>query len=223
MWPVNLILVQEQQQLAAMFRTESPLPGLAVVSSFFSEDAVGALVEAMPKIEFSRYCVWSPTNSEDDLRSAFREPDLRFAHLSIHTRPRVLDNPDFLRTAEALGSPPVLQWLSTVSGRPINYLDPRHVLTRWGPGDFLGPHLDVGSVEQPVALVLSISLTRDWRRDWGGETVFEWEGSKTRLTSYPKANQAIIFAPHRGSYHWVEPVAESAPPDRRHTWTLHYR
>ncbi|MEF8736827.1 MAG: 2OG-Fe(II) oxygenase [Candidatus Accumulibacter necessarius] len=223
MWPVNPILVREQQQLAAIFRAESSLPGLAVVSSFFSDDAVGMLVGALKEIKFYRYCVWSPTNSDDDLRRAFQEPDLRFAHLSIHARPMVLDNPTFLRTAEALGSPPVLQWLNAVSGRPINYLDPRHVLTRWGPGDFLGPHLDAGSADQPVALVLSISLTQGWRREWGGETVFEWDGSNTRLTSYPKANQTIIFAPHQGSYHWVEPVAESAPPDVRHTWTLHYR
>ncbi|MCB2261967.1 MAG: 2OG-Fe(II) oxygenase [Candidatus Thiosymbion ectosymbiont of Robbea hypermnestra] len=223
MWPVNSILVQEQEQLAAMFRAESPLPGLAVVSSFFSDDAVGVLVGALDEIEFSRYCVWSPTNSGDDLRSAFQDPDFRFAHLSIHARPETLDNETFLRTAMALGSPPVLEWLGIISGKKISYLDPRHVLTRWGPGDFLGPHLDAGSAAEPVALVLSISLTQGWRREWGGETIFEWEGNQTRLTSYPKANQTIIFAPHQGSYHWVEPVAETAPPDVRHTWTLHYR
>lgn len=223
MWPLDPILVREEVRLAEMFLADSPLPGLAVVPSFFSDDAVAALVDAIKEIEFFRYCVWSPTNSESDLKCAFRDPDLKFSHLSIHSRPKTLYNEIFLQTATALGSPPVLEWLSTISGRKITYMDPRHVLTRWGPGDFLGPHLDAGSTADPVALVLSISLTQDWRREWGGETIFEWEGSNIRLTSYPKANQAVFFAPHSGSYHWVEPLSETAPPDVRYTWTLHYR
>ncbi|WP_461481388.1 2OG-Fe(II) oxygenase [Porticoccus sp.] len=220
---INRALITGQDDLFSLFSHPSPLRDFAVVSSFFTEQTAATLIQALGDISFSHYCVWSPSHSEHDLEKAFREPDPNYPHLTVHARPRQLNNEVFERVAKSLGSPDTLQWLSTISGRQIAYMDPRHVLTRWGPGSFLGPHLDAGSADDPVALVLSISLTQEWRREWGGETVFAWTDSNARVTSYPKLNQAVLFAPHSGSFHWVEPIAESAPDSMRHTWTLHYR
>lgn len=221
-WPLSPRIAALHEPIQQLMAAEDTLPGLAILSVLLDTRLTDELADAASAAPFEDYCVWSPTGDGRDLRRGFTRPDPAYAHLSVHQRCRT-PLPAFDEAARTLGTPQILKWLSSACGVVLDHLDPRHVLTRWPAGGFLGPHTDAGGPEVPVSLVLSISLTRKWDRAWGGATVFSWEGSDRRVVSWPQLGQVALFRPHPGSLHWVERIHPDAPSQTRHTWTLHYR
>lgn len=132
-----------------------------------------------------------------------RVPDDKAARLSSG---RLLDG-----FAEALGSPPILDFLRQVGGdSSIVFADAQ--ATRYQPGDFLTSHDDnVAGKNRRFAYVLSLSA--GWRAEWGGLLSFTEESdSIVSKTIVPRFNALNLFrVPQR---HHVGCVAPYAPIPR---------
>jgi len=100
-------------------------------------------------------------------------------------------------------------WLQTYTGKKLNWTH-RPTATRWGPGDHIRAHRDMG-VEVP-SWTCVINLSRDWESDWGGHLFTrnpeteEWECTPVvfdQLTMfYSREHYVSQVAPHaeRGRY-----------------------
>jgi len=210
-------------ELKAAFAAEAPLPGFVVVDDFLSPSALESATSEIRGTATSTYTVWSEDGDPLHLKCGFVEPNETYYYLTVHRRP-TSPLPTLDRLAAALGAPPVLEIMRALTGRPISRLGMPCVLTAWDPGDFLGEHCDAGPVDRPAQLIVSLSLTLTdtWSERYGGCTKFSWDGSEREVTTWPHTNRAVIFAPHRGSLHWVERLTREAPARTRFTWTLHY-
>lgn len=128
-----------------------------------------------------------------------RVPDEEAARLSSG---RLLD-----AFAEALGSAPILDFLRVVGGdSDIVFADAQ--ATRFAPGDFLTSHDDnVTGKNRRFAYVLSLS--EDWRAEWGGLLHFTDETDTTVSRSIvPRFNALSLFRiPRRHHVGCVAPYA----------------
>jgi hypothetical protein len=204
------------------FQSPQPLKDLIVLRHLLAPEPLQELLNACQTITWRNYAVWSTEKEGAPLQSGYEEmlnPD--WYYLSLHQRPS--EYPDAFKRIEALmGNDATLQLLSEMTGLKLSRLGYPNTLTGWGPDCFLGAHCDAGKNEEPASLVISLSLAQNWDRDFGGSTEFQWQGGEEKITVWPQCNQAVLFAPHLGSYHWVNPIYSHAPQGRRITWTLHY-
>lgn len=109
---------------------------------------------------------------------------------------------------EFLNSPAFMTFAQAVTGEPVVKVDAQATLYR--PGHFLTRHDDRGVGERRAAY--TISLTRGWRPDWGGQLLFHDEAGDIRRGFAPRFNTLTLFkAPQ---WHSVAPVAAYAAEPR---------
>ncbi|MHC3126952.1 hypothetical protein OB03_06410 [Brevundimonas sp. GN22] len=85
-------------------------------------------------------------------------------------------------------------------------------LTRYGPGDFIGLHNDVGSEDSDRLTAYTLGFTRDWRPDWGGQLLFHDENGDVTCGYIPRFNTLTLFSVPQ--MHSVAPVAPYAQRPR---------
>lgn len=110
---------------------------------------------------------------------------------------------------EFLNGPEMIAFGGAVIGEPgITKLDAQATLYR--PGDFLTRHDDTGEGDRRAAY--TISLTRGWRSDWGGQLLFHDAAGDIERGYAPAFNVMTIFKVPR--QHSVAPVAPYAGAPR---------
>lgn len=108
-----------------------------------------------------------------------------------------------------LNSPEMIAFGAAVIGETgITKLDAQATLYR--PGDFLTRHDDTGEGDRRAAY--TISLTREWRSDWGGQLLFHDAEGDIERGFAPAFNVMTIFKVPR--QHSVAPVAPYAGAPR---------
>ena len=83
--------------------------------------------------------------------------------------------------------------------------------TWYRPGDFLTLHNDFNERHERVA-AYTLSFTRGWRPDWGGQLLFHNEDGDIELGLQPGFNVLTVFQTPR--LHSVAPVAPYAGAPR---------
>jgi hypothetical protein len=218
---LNPPVLERRTSICRAFQSAEPLPAFAVVGDFLCESRLADALAGCRSAELATFCGYSPTGEERDLRNEFREPEEGPVYVTIHERP-VRPVPQLLALGESMTAPETLQALQEMTGIELAEQGHRGVLTCWGPWSFLGPHTDAGPQTRPNRLIISLSLTQGWDSRHGGHTGFAWGGVPPLISLPPRLNTAILFAPHAGSFHWVEQIAGDAPPRVRFTWTMEY-
>jgi SM-20-related protein len=114
------------------------------------------------------------------------------------------------RFAQFMTSRETLQFFRDLTGRhDIDFVDAQ--ATRYRPGDFLTRHDDVvAGKNRTHAYVLS--LTRDWRPEWGGLLLFNGDDGGIVETMVPQFNTLHVF--EIGQPHSVSFVAPYAGGER---------
>lgn len=219
--PINPSLLGYLRALRALFQSEFPLPGFVVIPDFLTAEALSNALEGCHSAEYATFCGYSPTGDPRDIRAEFCEPREDYTYATIHERP-VSEIPQLTRLYEAFATAETRRVLAEMTGIELREIGFPSVLTCWGPWSFLEPHTDAGTPSRPTRLVVSLSLTERWDPRHGGATTFWWTGSPRSVTIQPQLNTAVLFAPHPGSFHWVEQIAGDAPPRSRFTWVLPY-
>jgi 2OG-Fe(II) oxygenase superfamily len=218
-WPLRMSLFEELATLRARFLAHDPFPSFVLIQRFLDVGALKAPLRQLEAAAFKTYCGWSNHADGRELHAGFRELDEAGFFVTVHQRP-VVPVPGLDKLADAIGTRACLSLLSQMTGLTLRLLGRPAVLTSWGPGSFIGRHSDAGPVDNPVQLVLSLSLTRSWLTDYGGTTTYASETDAQTFTVDPEFNCATIFRPRP---HWVSPVASHGPKRSRYTWTLHFR
>lgn len=85
-------------------------------------------------------------------------------------------------------------------------------LTRYGPGDFIGLHTDVGNEDSDRLTAYTLGFTRDWRTDWGGQLLFHDDKGDVTRGFIPRFNTLTLF--RVPCSHSVAPVAPYAKAPR---------
>ena len=209
-------------RLALQFAQPDPLPGLVVVPDFLSPAALQLALTAADTAELDTFCGHADPQDPGNLRNEFFKPVPDRVYCTIHQRPRKR-SAAMKSLHAAFCAPPMLEQMRQLSGEPIGDSNHGSVLTAWGPWSFLREHCDFGDPQQPNLLVVSLSLTCEWSPEFGGMTGFAWNGRPPVLRVAPTLNTAVVFRPHKGSIHWVEQIAGTAPRRQRYTWTMEYR
>jgi len=109
---------------------------------------------------------------------------------------------------EFLNSPEFIAFTAAVTGERVVKVDAQATLYR--PGDFLTRHDDRGVGERRAAYTLS--LTRGWRPDWGGQLLFHGDGGDVTRGFAPRFNVLTLF--RTPLWHSVAPVAPYASRPR---------
>ncbi len=222
MTPLSSQTLKQIEEIRKRFVDVVPLPGFAIVPNFLDPHLASSILDEALTVPYSTWCGYSPTGRPEDLRAHFCEPNEEAFYVTVHQRPtravRLLDE-----VGRAFASPDSLETLRQMTGLPITAMRPfgSEILTRWPPGSFLDKHTDAGPPDKPTLLVISLSLTKEWRQDYGGSTVFQWDGSHGEVETWPVFNTAVLFRAHRGSTHWVNRIEDHASHDR-FTFTLHF-
>lgn len=198
------------------FHSNQPLPRFTVIQDFLRPRLLRDALTGLRKGRYSTFCAYSRSPDMRDVKEEFREPDEDAIYVSVHERLRSSAPLDFLR--EAFEDDATIESLSKMTGIPLKKSS-GGLLTSWQPGSFLECHTD-HAPGSDFKLVVSLSLTARWHASYGGIGVFSWGDFPSRVHVPPRRNTAVLFAPHSRSYHWVEQVAEHAPPRRRFTWTV---
>lgn len=112
--------------------------------------------------------------------------------------------------SEFLNSDEVQTFVKTITNEPdVVKLDAQ--ATCYAPGHFLNTHDDTGAMaERRVAYVMG--FTRDWRVDWGGQTLFLDARGNTLRGLSPSFNTLTLFKVPRP--HIVTQVSTFAPCNR---------
>jgi Rps23 Pro-64 3,4-dihydroxylase Tpa1-like proline 4-hydroxylase len=129
-------------------------------------------------------------------------------------RDRAADPSLLNRFAEFLSSEAVMTFLRRITGAAgIRFADAQ--ATAYSPGHFLTAHDDdVAGKNRAAAYVMSLSP--DWRADWGGLLMFEGADGHVEQAFVPSYNALNLFAvPARHSVTYVAPFA----PRRRYSIT----
>lgn len=217
--PINPFVVRRSAELRESFRSPDPLPKFMIIPNFLRRSLARDVLAGCERARYFTYCAYQPPGS-DDLQYEFREPESGPAYLSIHQRAR-RSIPEIDDLSERFSTTEAIEAVSALTGLKLSTVHRPTVLTCWGPQSFIGPHTDYTPGHAP-RLVLSISLTRGWRRSYGGSTFFAWSGADRVVRLQPRLNTAMLFVPTARSVHWVERVAMSAPPKRRFTWIAYF-
>ena len=111
--------------------------------------------------------------------------------------------------------------LSNITGLPLTKMRPLNsgIFIKMVSGNFLEDHTDFGPSNNHTKLVISLSLTKNWQKSFGGATIYHWGRFKKRI--FPRFNEAVLFIPHEKSLHKVVRVTEKANVSR-YTMTFHY-
>jgi SM-20-related protein len=109
---------------------------------------------------------------------------------------------------EFLNSPAFIAFSHEVTGEPVVKVDAQATL--YGPGHFLTQHDDRGVGERRAAYTLS--LTRGWRPDWGGQLLFHTPDGDIARGFAPRFNVLTLFKVPM--LHSVAPVAPYAAAPR---------
>lgn len=220
--PIRVELISEAERLRAEFSSERPLKDFIILENFLLDPVAKHVEQACRESAYSTRCLYQ-RDGERELHWDFFEPQAGYNYGAIIQRAR--DLPASLRELVAsFESRPFLDFLSHLSG--VELLSPRiwcNSLTCLEAGDFLNPHSDSEHMSpDDDRIVVNISLTRDWRKEYGGITSFLWAGEETGASVVPAYNSAIIFRANERSRHWVSQLTDEAPARQRFTWTLTY-
>lgn len=216
--PINPVHAGRSSAIRADFNSDHPLPRFTVVPNFLRLELIEDALSACKRAQFETYCIYSQHEDGVDLKSEFREPaeDENY-YSTVHKRSRT-PIPEIARIKELMRSQAAIATLNAFTGMDITEMYGADVLTYWNPGSFLGRHTDDGQ-SVSIRLAVSISLTDEWRPEYGGMTLYEWRGLERCVGLQPQLNTAVLFTPHAGSDHWVDQVSNDAPPLTRFTWT----
>ncbi|MFC4349361.1 2OG-Fe(II) oxygenase [Kordiimonas lipolytica] len=90
-----------------------------------------------------------------------------------------------------VNSEPVLEFMRTLTGEPkVRYID--SFASQYVAGNFLTRHDDTHATDDRVAAYV-ISMTKDWKADWGGNLVFYDEDENITGGFKPTFNSLNIF------------------------------
>lgn len=220
--PLSEEVICSADELQRFYTSENPLKNFLNLQNFLSPQTTNALLNSLKNIKWQQHAVWSENESMTLLHSFSGKQEFckENYYLTIHQRPTVY--PKVFKSIERLmGEKEVIETLQRLTGTKISKIGTTNVLTSWNAGDFLGPHCDSGG-DNPSCLIISISLTENWKSEYGGKTDFNWSGQNKIITTLPNFNQATLFTPGKHSLHWVNQISSKVPNYKRVTWTLHY-
>lgn len=222
MMPIAKRLLSAPNEVRERFVGDLPLPDFVVVTDFLETHLASEVLREALDAPYATWCGYSLTGKEADLKAHFCEPNDQAFFVTVHQRP-TRPIPLLDKIGKSFAQPEVMQALREMTGLPLNEMRPfgSEILTRWTPGSFLNAHTDAGPKERPTQLVISLSLTANWCPDFGGSTMFKWEGSDQSIETWPLFNSAVLFRAHPGSTHWVNRVEDHARSSR-FTFTLHF-
>lgn len=219
--PINPAVLERSASIREAFQSETPLPGFVLIPDLLTplhlDDALAGCVGA----RVATFCGHAPEDDPRAVRNEFFEPIEGRLYITIHQRP-VEPVPQLRRLHELFVAEETLAAMEEMTGITLSREGHRSVLTSWGPWSFLGPHTDAASAGRPNRLIVSLSLTRRWEPGFGGITGFQWNGAGPTAWLQPQLNNAALFRPFDGSFHWVEQIAGDAPDRLRYTWTMEY-
>ena len=112
------------------------------------------------------------------------------------------------RVFEFLNEPDTLDLLRKITGI-ADLLKADAQATLYRPGHFLTPHDDSGREKEHRRVAYVLSMTRDWRPDWGGHLQFLNANGDVEEVWMPRFNSLALFrvpTPHMVSY--VSPFAK---------------
>jgi SM-20-related protein len=115
------------------------------------------------------------------------------------------------QVSEFLNSPPFLQLLRDVTGRQ-DIVKAMAQATNFRPGDFLAWHDDSSDDADTRAVAYTLSFTRGWRPDWGGQLLFHDPNGQVLAGLAPVFNGLTLFSVPRA--HSVATVAAYAGAPR---------
>lgn len=197
----------------------SGLPGFAHVGSFLRPEVYAELTaQAHATTDFATWSIGAV--GEDQVAGAFEEPTPGGEYGSVRERATVTV-PIMKELADTLGNPEHVAFLREASGLDITRLAHAEELAAWPAGSFTGAHTDF-EPDDPMKLVVNLSLTDTWDASYGGNTVYWHEDGDDVVTVTPAPNAAGMFRPSPHAYHWVEPVKAEAPGRTRMGWALAY-
>ncbi|HEX8795862.1 MAG TPA: 2OG-Fe(II) oxygenase family protein [Polyangiaceae bacterium] len=134
-------------------------------------------------------------------------PDRPYFQFHRHTIVWPLVMPQVLRdVAHSLGAPESKAFMQALAGVDCSG---RFVMTAASnrAGDYSLPHNDDNGLR---TLTYIWYVSKGWRPDWGGHLV--WCPTGSMVT--PEFNSLVLFRVHRGTLHFVTPVAPHAPGGR---------
>jgi SM-20-related protein len=104
---------------------------------------------------------------------------------------RAQDPSPLARFVDALNTPPVLQWLRTLTGaHDITRIAAQ--ATRFVPGDFFATHSDAAEADHQRATCVFYFM-RQWQRRWGGLLEFSDQQGGTGEAFVPRFNSMSVF------------------------------
>jgi hypothetical protein len=204
------------EQLASPY----PVPGVAIAERVLSSWALKtARTAAGTHKDVRPFCVYSTPEEPKKVIAEFREPDDTERIRPYHQRP-FGDVAALLELKNMLASTEVLDTFRRISGLPLRKFV-NAGLAYWGPGSFTTPHNDFGTGNTQLLMV--VSLTSEWRAEYGGMTKY-WDPAADGWLGYqPRLNTAVLLRPSFDARHWVEKVSQDAPTRRRITYTIGFQ
>lgn len=218
--PINPIHLGRSAIIRDDFLCDRPLPRFAVIPEFVRRELIEDALAGCKRTNFETYCGFSMTEDGADLKSEYRQPDESLYYVTIHQRSRT-PIPEIVRLREEFQTAEAIAALNEFTNAGITQMYEPDVLTYWSPGSFLERHTD----DVPgtnFRLILSVSLTENWERAYGGATLYGWSGLDREVRLQPRLNTAVLFVPFSGSDHWVEQISNDAPALTRFTWTAFF-
>jgi hypothetical protein len=218
--PIARNIQRDHARLRCAFQSAEPFPRFAVIPGFLRRTVAENLRLGCEQGHYSTFCAYTLPGVDNDLRNAFCEPNENDVYVTIHKR-LIEPVPAIDRFARLFEKRETIDALSLITGLRLTRAVEPGVVTYWPPSSFLEAHTDYAE-ESDAKLVLSISLTANWNPSYGGATAYAFSGANRSVRLQPSLNSAVLFTPFCGSWHWVEQIAESAPPLRRFTWTAFF-
>ena len=217
--PISRSVLRRLSVHCETFQSDYPLPNFNVIPNFLASELVRGVLPACQTARYRTFCGYSHPNSTV-VKSHFCDPNEEDTYITVHERPIHIIKA--LNRLHALfKKQETVDALSALTGLTLTNVG-LHVLTSWQPGSFLELHTDYDS-RGAARLILSLSLTRRWRSEYGGTAVYAWKGLNRSVRITPHCNTAVLFVPFSGSNHWVEQVSPHAPHRQRFTWTIFFR
>jgi hypothetical protein len=203
------------------FEDDRPMPGLIKLESLLEESTSADAVSACQQVHFVPWYCYLDDGKRVD---RFGVPPDGLDCLAVDFRPAAPadDAPFFEAVASRFSEERNRRFFSDITGVDLRGTDATWMLISWKPHTFTVAHTDQVP-GRPTRLAISLSLTSEWNESFGGMTYFRWEGRDVAYKVCPRANEAIVFRPFPGSWHWVEPIAATAPANKRYTLTILYR
>jgi len=218
--PISTEVYERWDSICEAFSSPDPLPHFVVIPNFLNPAFLAKMKSGCQNARLETFC-GRIGNEDADIENSFSEPEENQVYVTIHQRPRD-PLPELDEINDSFSSPQMVELMSKLYGARLNAQGHCGVLTSWGPHSFIEPHTDQGTPEAPSRLAIALSLTEQWRPEYGGATYFEWGDQSQMVRVQPRFNNAVLFETFSGSYHWVEQISGDAPPRTRFTWTFSY-